>query len=501
MTSITHRGKRAKTARASVAALLGVGLLCTTHGSAQEGADLAELVFEPVPLSSARSAPLDLAEPAAKDGRALLAAVDRHSAAVESLRRAGAANSDLVEQLGLLAIAYQDVDRHEDAHAALDEAIALTVESDGADNLEQIPLQEQKIASYIATGDFASVDDTEELIYSLYERNHEPADREMYVATTNLADWNLTAYYRENYAPGSRALVRQRTVLPRAQRCIATQAVTNSDGSISCAGNSIFSGDVKDVADQDVNDIRLRRVDRLYADYQEAVIDAGFGQLDIAVDLAKRIAGLAYATKQEMDFERDNYFYDRDYDGSREQAARNSPRRLEESFESGESALEYAIRVLRSVDGVRADALAAAFLDLGDWRLAYGKAAGAEKAYGEAYDVLLEAGFSAANIDIALATALPLRIPVFATHVHTRRSLGKQPDAELDFRGYVDVSYTVDGLGNARDVRVLGGSADDAARIESLLERRLRSVKLRPVLTGAALVSPGRVEARYYYAY
>lgn len=486
--------------RATAIAAVSALALPGDRAGAQQGLDPSRLVFEPVPLASAMEPPRDLAEGSERDTQALSNSVDRSLAAIESLRQRRSSTAELIEQLGLLAVAYQDLDRHEEALEILEEAIARTVDDGGRFNLEQIPLQEQKIPSYLALDDIGSVDEIEELIYSLYERSFEPADRQMYYATINLADWNTIAYYRENYGAGTQPL-RQRLVMDRVQRCIRVPGTSPGAEASDCRDNAIFTGDIKDVFEEDINDARLREVDRLYASYQAALAERGNVQLDIVIDIAKRIARLAFITKQEMDFERDNYTFDPNYEGSREQAVRNSAARMDESYDSGAAALKYAIDVPSSVATFRPEALAALLLDLADWHLAYGKIAAAGEAYAQAYRVLLAAGFSSANIDLALATEIPPRIPIFATHLYTRQSAGFRPDAELAYDGYVDLSYTVDSLGNAADVRVLGGSSADSAHVEALLERELRSAKFRPTLRGGELTSPGRVEARYYYAY
>lgn len=477
----------------------GALLFCSRVCLGQPDADLVNLVFDPVPRAAATSSPIDPAPPSAPDRRAVLEAVNRHLAAIESLRRSPAVG-ELVEELDGLAAAYQALDRHEEALEVLDEAIAHVVDAGGRDSLEQVRLRERKIPSFLALGDIGGVDETEERIYALYARLFSPASRQMYYATINLADWHTEAYYRENYVSDSPFLTRQRAVVQRTQRCISAPGFDPNAESASC-DNAIFNGNIRDVFKQDINDTRLRKIDRLYTDYQRAMIEAGDAHVDVVLDLAKRIARLAFATKQEMDFERDNYSYDPNYDGSREQAARNSPARLDESYDSGVEALKYAITVLRSADGVQPEAVVAALLNLGDWHLTYGKAAAAEQAYAEAYQALVEAGFSRADIDRALAAELPIQIPVFATHLYTRRSLGMDENAELDVKGYLDLSYTVDSLGNAHSVELLGSSADDAARIQRLLEVQLRSMKFRPVLRGGDLIGSGRTEARYYYAY
>lgn len=491
--------------------LLGALVSLPNAGSAQEAPDLSNLVFEPVLLSSAIESPRELMTDSTADEQELRDSVDQHLAEIESLRGRRRPGTELIDELGLLGVAYQGLGRHTEALEALDEAVELTIDGTGRNSLEQIPLQEQKLVSYRALNDIKSADDTEERIYALYEREYEKNSRQMYYATINLADWNTTAYYKENYGADRQTLQRQQSAIRRAPRTIGNpgaadaglEGETGAERSPAQRGSieAIFSGDVRDVFDQDIRDPRLRKVDRLYADYQEAMSRDGGAQIDIVIDVAKRIARLAFITEQEMDFERDNPSFDPNYEGSREQAARNSPLRRDESYRSGEKALEYIVEVLRSVEGVRPEAVAAALLDLGDWHLTYGRAEAAKGAYGDAYQALLDAGFSRANVDVALTTAMPPRIPVFATHLYSRSSRGIEPDAKLDFKGYVDVSYTVDGLGNPDDVQFTGGSAADSSRIERIIESQMRSMKFRPNLTGGELSSPGRVNTRYYYAY
>jgi tetratricopeptide (TPR) repeat protein len=490
--------------------LFGTATLIPIPGSAQDAANLSNLVFEPILLSTAIETPKDLQADPEVDRESLLASVDQHLATIASLRDRRRSEGLIIDEFGLLGVAYQGLGRHEEALDALDEAVDMTVDEGGRDNLEQIPLQEQKLVSYRALRDIESADETEELIYSLYEGEYSKSGRQMYFATINLADWHTAAYYMENYDTGRQTLRGQQAVIQRARRSIGNPGAEPDDGESDSdittraqpgSIEAIFSGDIKSVFDQDITDPRLKKIDQLYADYQNAIAQDSAAQLDIVVDIAKRVARLAFITKQEMDYERDNPAFDPNYEGSREQAARNSPLRRDESYKSGEEALEYVVGVLRSVDGVRQDVVAAALLDLGDWHLAFGRTAAAQKSYDDAYQVLLSAGFSPENIDLALATVMPPQIPVFAPHLYSRASRGIRPDAKLDYQGYVDVGYSIDELGNATDVAFLGASTEDYARLERMIAVQLRSMKFRPTLSGAERKSPGRIEARYYYAY
>ena len=284
-------------ARRSVSGLLvrGSAVVCLVAGHAamaQEPSALVSLVFEPVPLAAALAAPIALDGPRA-DLAALTDEVEQRAAAVEALRGRRSSRAGLIEQLGLLAVAYQGLDRHAEALDALDEAIDLVRSADGRNSLDQIPLHEQKIPSLLALDDIRAIDDTEELIYGLRERSFDPGGREMYYATMNLADWYTAAYYRENYGAGNRMLRRQMAVLPRVQRCIRIPGVTPPT---ECETNPIFTGEIKDVSERDINDLRLRKIDRLYAGFQDDLIEGGNVQLDIILDLGRRIARLAFAT-------------------------------------------------------------------------------------------------------------------------------------------------------------------------------------------------------------
>jgi hypothetical protein len=229
--------------------------------------------------------------------------------------------------------------------------------------------------------------------------------------------------------------------------------------------------------------------------------EAGRGEFDIAIDIAKRIARLAHLTKQEMDYERDNFRYDADYEGSLAQTLRMSKERMDESYNTGRQALEHMLSLLRAADGLPPEAVAAGLLDLGDWQLTYGRALGARESYRQAWQALIDAGFTAANINRALTTPMPQRIPLFATHLYSRASAGLGPAAALEYRGYIDIAFTIDELGNAIDLEFLGNAGKDTERIEQLIEIQFRSIKFRPNLQNGELQRSGRIELRYNYSY
>ena len=497
--------------RASLCALIH-GLLLLSLGSnawSQPGEDLSDLVFEPVLLSTVAGLPIDFEQPGDRTLEALRVEAVRLE---EVVQRQGNEEADLIQRLESLAelgVIYQRLDRHEDALASFDAAIALTISNDGRRNLRQIPLLEQKLPSHLVLRELSEIDDIEDLIYELKADTYAASSRDMYFATINLADWHTAAYFLENYrVADGRGFARLRSVLTRNTRDIRTpgsRTDQRSDEEIRIADtgglNAILSGEARGVSTLDIIDPRLRRIDRLYTTYQNAMAETGTGEFDIAIDIAKRIARLAHLTKQEMDYERDNFRYDPDYEGSLAQALRTSDDRMDESYQTGRQALEHMLTLLRSAGSLPPEAIAAGLLDLGDWHLTYGHVPAAKEAYREAWDTLIDAGFSGANINRALAAPMPLRIPLFATHLYSPASAGLGPAADPGHRGYVDIAFTVDELGNAVSLRFLGNSGGETKRIEDIIETQFRSIKFRPTFRDGELHSTTDVELRFNFAY
>ena len=478
------------------------------RAGAQDAGELIDLIFEPVLLSVAAESPYDIGGLSEADAAALRGAVDAHQAAVEQLTSDRGRGSELVIQLAELAAAYQDLGLHDAALDTLDDAVSESRSLHGRRGLEQIPLLRQKMRSLRALRDISAIDDTEERIYDLRRRHFEPGSREMYLATVDLTDWLTAAEFWETLDPsGGPARGYQGVslhMIPCSQDDDGVRVryrVPSCDFSISPALIDPIVVDTpslgSNIAFLTLGPTRLSAIDALYGSFQLEQIENGYRDVDIALDLAKRVARLAYTARRRFEFS-----IDRRAETSRPGvSAEFAETLLDASFVSGERALQYAVDLLSAAGSGGSRELAAAWLNLGDWRLAFGKTTEAEQAYDRAYRIFEDMGFSSEQTDRALASALPPRIPVFATHLFTRRGIGIPEDSELRFRGYVDLGFTIDSAGDVRDLTFLGESAKDATAVESWLRIDLKSAKFRPALAGGKLMSPGRIEARYYYSY
>lgn len=455
-----------------------------------------------------------------EENLALLESIARYKEAINNIQLTvnDPYNFELLEEYTSLGDAYRSLGQHEEAISHYDSAIQISKINGGLYNLDQLPLLEKIIQSYLALGDMDNAGLWHEYSHYLHLENYDAADPEMVNATFSLTKWYIANFFRSNFQSPNQNLQMVENQLSRTAR--ATSAMNENDSLINsfmanpnnAQFENILNGNIRGVTPRDIEHPLLLKVGSIYEDLQENIYAADQPDVGSIVQTARRIAELSFITKQEMDFERQNPNLNLNYANSRVRAYRNSQQRMDQSYNSGRNALEYIVNLLRAVEA-RPGFLASALIELGDWHLAYGKIPAAQTAYEDAYRVMVEdMGLSAEAADQAFNNPVPYQIPRMATHMFTRRSAGLSNDIDLDYQGYFDVSFTIDSQGNADDIVFLASNMDDvqneedttedlAWRIQSLIQSKLKLAKFRPYFNQQTLVSPGQVKLRYYYAF
>lgn len=458
---------------------------------------LSNLFFTPVPLSQADLITLNNGGLSDADRQSAAEAIPRLQEEFNDMEAEDPGDPELLRQLNTLGLAQQAIDQHEEAITTFNSAAGLAVEIYGEGSLQQIPMLEQSILSHLKLNNISEITDIEEKIYQLKSSQFAADSAEMYSAMTNLADWYSSAYFKEGYLSQSPGFIPRVT---SAQRVRRQTGINTTDVTGNSSLGTIADGSIRDVTINDVIDLRLRKLEDLYKDYQSSY--SSNTSLATVVDVARRIARLAYHAEQEMDYERAvNVFYP-NYSDSREQAVRNSEQRRDESYDAGKAALEYVVNLIQSAEGIGKQQLAIAMLDLADWELAYGSVATAQSTYRNTYQILHDDGFNDASIDAALTSAIPVAIPRIGAFPATRQTSGSLGLIQNpDYRGYIDVSFSIDAQGNTGDITFLDGSSEEIPRIQSILEIQLRITKFRPLLRAGELFAQEAVEYRYYYSY
>jgi len=121
--------------------------------------------------------------------------IDYYEAQIDQLESLhGAYNSDLSEAALNLGIAFQLEGDHENAIESLRRALHVNRVNLGIYHPGKIPLIEQLIASYIATGDYEAAQDSYFRLGKLYERNFEDNDIGMLPGLNKLIEWHFLAY-------------------------------------------------------------------------------------------------------------------------------------------------------------------------------------------------------------------------------------------------------------------------------------------------------------------
>jgi tetratricopeptide (TPR) repeat protein len=425
-------------------------------------------------------------------------------------------NFELFEQYLSLGDTNQSIGRHEEAITHYESALQILKVKNGLDDMNQLPVTEKIVQSLIAMGDLDRSTRWREYEHYVHQNNFEPGSIEMVRATNDLADWYISSFFMENFQREARGLAIMLSTQQQAPR-LTSQLVgqelqwngvengmrlsnQNPSTYIDPTMEAIFNGNIRHLAPRDVEDVRLLRVSGLYEDSQRDIIASDSPSLDSIAQIARRIAGLSFITKQEIDYENFLNTFIPNYENSRVQEYRLSQNRLDQSYESGRNALQNIVDIMRRVEAP-ANILSSALIELADWNLAYGRVQAAQGFYTEAYSELVADGFTRQQIDNSLNLAIPRQIPRSATHAYTRRSSGMPLNAELEYRGYVDVSFELDDLGNPQKVEFSENDRPEFPQIEQILRNHLRTAKFRPHFTEGELVNQGRVDLRYYYSY
>lgn len=113
----------------------------------------------------------------------------------------------------------------------------------------------------------------------------------------------------------------------------------------------------------------------------------------------------------------------------------------------------------------------------------------ARKRYAEAHELL--AGLPASQT--AALAAVPQQLPAYEGLNGSLTS--------PEFKGYIDVSFSIGRNGQVRDIEFMDATANADAQVQSQLRRQLQRAPFRPVLDPAGKpLDEQRVSLRYHFA-
>lgn len=458
-------------------ARLGIffALLCVcSAGWAQDSPDLSSLVFWPRPLATnaAGVRPSDGASPRVAPGSqsphagtpssgersdtdrtALSKAVEEH---LDSLSEEESLNGErspgLIDELTALGALYQQLGHHDQAIAALEDAIQTIRINYGLHSLDQVGAVESVVSSRQAEGEYEQASNQREYIRDLVRRNAD--DPRVVGILSELANSEMDAARRLIHVPAPPEISfssssgpeppRQRSGPPRRPSLTALYSARRD---YVAAINAAVRTDTGNAAD-------------LFA-LQDALI------------------GTVY-----FEFEHPELYRG----GARRRSVDPSPLYL-----AGLHILQG--KVINTVNFLQTPvAIAKALIELGDWYLLFHQNGIGLDKYRLAHDALVEQGVSRETIDRLFSPEMPVPLPVLPAGIRDTGPGGA-------YRGYIDVAVDINRYGGIRSIDILGKSSGTFKAVERRLRSYIYRSRFRPRFVDDELVRSDRFAVRFYYAY
>jgi hypothetical protein len=334
----------------------------------------------------------------------------------------------------------------------------------GLFSLEQVPVIENIIEAHLSRGDLIAANEQQEYLYYLQHKayGNENPDH-LLQALNTFAEWNLYAF-NSNYFEISR---------------IADAASADPINSLNFQAFRAQS---------------LLKAQMLYLQIVD-ILTNGFGKSDPRLpDAEKALAITSYLFLTNFDLTEDFAPEQRPYDFAM------MPKNTLGS-RLGNDALERRIEYLQGLENTDPETLTAARLDLADWQLFSRKRANSLEAIALAFEEARSMGLPEDRLAAIFSPPLPAMVPAFAHPRYSRAALKVPADMPLEYRGYIDVDYTLNRYGQIRTSAVLGMSEGTPKEIAERLMRHLRRSQFRPRMQDGEFIENDRATVRYYYTY
>jgi hypothetical protein len=374
--------------------------------------------------------------------------IEDYASAINDIERQGGAwDQLLVEELTALGALQQQQGQHLQATETLTRALHVNRINSGLHAIDQVPVVEQLIESYLALGDWANVDLYQNYLYYVQHRAYGGNDPRLIPVLNTLGLWNIEAF---NLGFGEPLGIR----LSTAQLLFASAA---------------------------------RMVGTYFGSEDERL-----------VPYLRNIARSAYLVSQYPD-------YMREVDGPEYRASQQDLGRQlgfdrlrnPRGFGAGREALLEVVEYFQVQPGAEYE-LAEAVANLADWNLIFERYRRAEELYGEAWKILAEQENSEELLERLFGQVIP--IPTFA-QLPTNLLLGASDSQDkLGLQhDYADVRMDVGQDGAPRRVEVITEENEANDRQLSRLRREVRDTVFRPLIVGGEIRESSGHVFRYRY--
>ena len=354
----------------------------------------------------------------------------------------------LSEPLKKLGNYYQSQDRHPEAMPLLSRSLHIAKINEGLYTPTQLPILSDIIHSQLSMERYEEADEFFKVLYRLQSKAYPPGSQEMYDATQRYVAWQRQAYLQ---GVGDK---------PSYERLLNMHVIHSDEIT------RIREGEWKP------EEVIPHLYDRMLVEY---LISEYGGERQASIQIS--VTGSA------------------DPDPVMEGGLEGERFRQLQKFNerNGRKTLKQIIWLEENKNPVDHEALARAYVALGDWSLWWHRIGRALESYEKAWEVLEQDGLN--NIDAETWFQHPVELP--DTRVFL--SDGSKPHEDIEARARV--SFSVTNTGEVREINVLEQAPEGDIGARVVLFRLLRELRFRPVLREGKAAPYSGLEREYNYQY
>ncbi|MAY01849.1 MAG: hypothetical protein CMQ38_02580 [Gammaproteobacteria bacterium] len=372
----------------------------------------------------------------------------------------GVYEQQLSEAYLSLGSIYQQLDEHELAIEAFDNALHISRINNGLYNEGQLNIVSELVESYLSIGDFMAANQQQEYLFFVQQKLYGP-DHPVHLAKLlEYADWNLHAaslsmgYIPNIEALGLRPVPQGNQSLIRSIRNFDNQAAAH----LFLASNAYY---------QILRLQRTREQISLNQDtdsLQQIRSDLDLNDSDLDIPEAEKKLAFTHFLLAEA------------FENVPQTANMFDTDRFMMNFSDGQNALERRLSYLQSSGGSSLDIISA-LVDIADWFLIFERWTSAEEIYAQVLELMESNNIS--QIPGLAYPDLPVAVPSYISTFYSRESNNIAPDEVLDYEGYIDVRFSLSRYGSPSRVDVLNRTPNTLEDTERALMRMLRRTKFR----------------------
>ena len=179
----------------------------------------------------------------------------------------------------------------------------------------------------------------------------------------------------------------------------------------------------------------------------------------------------------------------------------NHLRRNRDGYEAGIDIFERILLYMENDPTTPAEEIVRAHLEYADWHLVFDWNDAAMSQYARAWEVAQSLALDEAKIVELFRPDYPMQLPLFTPKPNSREKFGIKRETDLDYDGWIDMRFTINGNGTARNIELVNQSANTAFDTATRLRRYLKNSPFRPRIDNGETISREDVNMRYYYSF